>query len=219
MKIRAFSVLAATGGLLGAAMLVASFSLNVGPAPDMTSSAQLIAFGRANFSLVLWGAWLQAIGPVFIVLFAFAIVYLSGAGTRVAGWMTIFGTCTLMTVSLVEIVFYMSALNSDPESMSVISLELIRSVQHLYFIVAAPALFLPLGVVILGADVLPRILGYLALALGAAFGAAGMITLHDLVVPVAVQASASIQVIWWLAAAVTLIVRSGRQVAGNEADR
>jgi hypothetical protein len=213
MKIQSFSVLAAISGLLGAAMLVASFSLNVGPAPGATTSAQLIAFGRENFSLILWGAWLQAIGPVFIVLFAFAIVYLSGAGTRVAGWMTIFGACTLMTVSLVEIIFYMSALNTDPEGMSVISLEVIHSVQHLHFIVAAPALFLPLGFVILCAHVLPRLLGYLAFLLGAAFAGEGMITLHSLVVPVAVQASASIQVIWWLAAAVTLIIRSGRQRA------
>jgi hypothetical protein len=217
MKIRSFSVLAAAGGLLGAAMLVTSFSLNVGPAPEATTSAQLVAFGRDNFSLILWGAWLQAIGPVFIVLFAFAIVYLSGAGTRVAGWMTIFGACTLMTVSLVEIVLYMSALNPDPEVMSAISLELIRSVQHLYFIVAAPALFFPLGVVILGANVIPRLLGYLALVLGAAFALAGIITLHSLVVPVAIQASASVQVIWWLAAAVTLIVRSVRDGAGKEA--
>jgi len=217
MKIRSFSVLSAISGLLGAAMLVASFSLNVGPASNATTSAQLIAFGKENFSLILWGAWLQAIGPVFIVLFAFAIVYLSGAGARIAGWMTIFGTCTLMTVSLVEVVFYMSALNADPEAMAVISLELIHSVQHLNFIVAAPALFLPLGIAILGAPVLPRLLGYIALVLGAGFAVAGMITLQSLVVPVAVQASASIQVIWWVAAAVTLIVRSERQVARKEA--
>jgi hypothetical protein len=97
--------------------------------------------------------------------------------------------------------------------MALISLELIRAVQHLYFIVAAPAFFLPLGIVILGSNVLPRLLGYLALVLGAAFAIAGVVTLLSLTVPVVVQAAASIQVLWWLAAAITLIVRAGKASA------
>ena len=57
--------------------------------------------------------------------------------------------------------------------MAEISYALIHSVQHLYFIVAAPALWLPLGLVILGSQVLPRILGYLALVLAAGYALAG----------------------------------------------
>jgi hypothetical protein len=210
MSTKTGSILAAISGILGAVMLIASFSLNAGPPSDVTTSAQLIAFDTQNFNLILWGAWLQAIGPVFIVLFAFTIVSLAGATTRIAGWMTIFGATTLMTVSLIEIVFYISALNNNPATMALISYELIHAVQHLYFIVAAPALFLPLGIVILGSDILPRLLGYLALVLGAAFALAGVLTLLSLIVPVVVQASASIQVIWWLATAITLIVRAGK---------
>jgi hypothetical protein len=97
--------------------------------------------------------------------------------------------------------------------MPLISLELIRAVQHLYFIVASPALFLPLGIVILGSDVLPRLLGYLAIVLAAVFALAGVVTLLSLTVPVVVQASASIQVLWWLAAAITLIVRARKASA------
>ena len=99
--------------------------------------------------------------------------------------------------------------------MALISYELIRAVQHLYFIVATPAFFLPLGIVILGSDVLPRLLGYLALVLGAAFAIAGVVTLLSLTVPVVVQASASIQVVWWLAAAIALIVRVGKTSAAT----
>jgi hypothetical protein len=210
MAKKPFSILAATSGMLGAAMLVASFSMNVGPPADATTSAQLIPFNGQNFDLILWGAWLQAVGPVFIVLFAFAIVSVAGGMTRVAGWMTFFGAGILMTVSLVEIVFYMSALNNDPGTMPVISYELIHAVQHLYFIIAAPALFIPLGIVILGAEILPRVLGSVAVVLGIAFALAGVVTLHNLIVPVVVQASASIQVVWWLAAAITLVVRAGK---------
>jgi len=39
---------------------------------------------------------------------------------------------------------------------------------------------------------------------------AGVVTLHSLIVPVVVQASASIHVVWWLTAATTLIVRAGK---------
>jgi hypothetical protein len=212
MSTKSVSLLAAICGLLGAVMLIASFSLNPGP-PSNATSAQLIAFGTQNFSSILWGAWLQAVGPVLIVLFAVTLVSLAGATTRIAGWMTLFGASTLMTVNLVEIVFYISALYSTPATMALISLELIRAVQHLYFIVAAPVFFLPLGMVILSSAVLPRLLGYLALVLGAVFAIAGVVTLLSLSVPVVVQAAASIQVVWWVAAAIILIMRMGKASA------
>jgi hypothetical protein len=89
------------------------------------------------------------------------------------------------------------------------SLALIYSVQHLWLIVGAPALWLPLGLVILGSDVLPRILGYLALVLAAGYALAGVVTLFDLIVPPAVQILAGVlPALWWLAAAGTLIVRA-----------
>ena len=89
------------------------------------------------------------------------------------------------------------------------SLALIHSVQHLWFIVAAPALWLPLGLVILGSHVLPRVLGYLAVVLAAGYALAGVATLPDLTVPAAVQVSAGvIPALWWLAAAGTLLTRA-----------
>jgi hypothetical protein len=190
-------------------MLGVSFGINTGPPFDATI-AQKIAFDHQNFASILWGAWLQAIGPVFIVLFALHLVFLAHANTRLAGWMTLFGAMTLMTVSLIEIVFYISALYDTPTVMVQISYELISAVQHLYFIVAAPAFFIPLGIVILGSDVLPRLLGYLALLLGAAFAIVGAATVLSLEIPNVVQNSASIQVLWWLAAAIALIVRTTR---------
>jgi hypothetical protein len=69
-------------------MLGLSFALAVGPPPDATR-AELIRFGQQHCAGVLWGAWLQAVGPVFIVLFAFALAHLAGATLRLAGWMTL----------------------------------------------------------------------------------------------------------------------------------
>jgi hypothetical protein len=207
MSTKLFRMLSALTCIVGVIMLITSFSINPGP-PSNATSTQLIAFGNQYFTSILWGAWLQAVGPLLTVLFAFAIVSLAGATTRLAGLMTMFGGTILMMVSLVEITFYISALYSNPATTALISLDLIHAVQHLYFIVAAPALFLPLGAVILGSRVLPRVFGYLALVLGAAFAILGVVTLFTLTLPVAVLAFASIQTLWWLAAAITLIVRT-----------
>lgn len=199
---------AAVSGLLGTCMLGISFAINSNGPPAGASGAQLAAFGQQHHDAILWGAWLQAVGPVLIVLFALAIVVLARATARLAGWMTLFGASTLMTVSLVEIVGYIGTLQTSPATMAGTSLALIYSVQHLYFIVAAPAVWLPLGLVILGSGVLPRILGYLALVLAAAFALAGVFTLLDLTVPVAVQIFGSVQALWWLAAAGILLMRA-----------
>jgi hypothetical protein len=176
-------------------------------------------FGQQYYASVLWGAWLQAVGPVFIVLFAFSLVHLAGATHRLAGWMTLFGAAILMTVSLIEITFYISALHTDPPIMPFISLKLISAAQHLYFIVAAPALFLPLGLVLISSPILPRLFGYLALLLAAAFAALGVIFLRTLTLPGPVLASGGIQAFWWLAAAITLIVRSRKISNENETIR
>jgi hypothetical protein len=208
MSIKLFRRLSGLSGIIGVILLGISFTINPGP-PANTTTAQLIAFANQNFTSILWGAWLQAVGPLLIVLFAFALVSLAGATTRLAGWMTMFGGAILMTVSLVEITLYMGTLYATTTKF--VSLDLIHAVQHLYFIVAAPSLFLPLGAVLLGSAVLPRVFGYLALALGAAFAILGVVFLSSLTLPATVLASAGdIQAFWWLAAAITLIVRSAK---------
>ncbi len=206
MSTRLFRILSALSGIVGVIMLITSFSINPGP-PSNATSAQLIAFATQNFTSILWGAWLQAVGPLLIVLFAFALVCLAGATTRLAGWMTLFGGAILMMVSLIEITFYIGTLYN--QTTGLVSIDLIHAVQHLYFIVAAPALFLPLGAVILGSYVLPRVFGYLALVLGAAFAILGVVSLYSLTLPAVVTAFAGLQTLWWLAAAITLIVRAG----------
>jgi len=206
---RSFCILSGLSGVIGVALLAISFIINPGP-PENTTSAELIRFGHENYAKILWGAWLQAVAPVLIVLFAFSLVHLCRATQRLAGWMSFFGATTLMCVSLAEITFYISALHHDPDVLPSISLGLISAVQHLYFIVAAPALFLPLGLVLLGAPILPRAFGFLALALAIAFAALGVIFLLNLTLPVGVTAFAGVQALWWLAASVALIFRSGR---------
>ena len=203
---RRFCLLSGLSGVAGVVMLGASFAINNGPPPDPDSSA-LLEFGRQHYASILWGAWLQAVGPALIVLFAFALVKLSGATQRLSGWMTFFGATVLMTVSLVEVTFYIGALNPHPPMMPSIALHLIYAVQHLYFVVAAPALFLPLGIVLLQSQVLPPVFAYLALLLAAVFAVLGVCYMMTMILPLWVTAIAGVQALWWLGAAVTLMVR------------
>ena len=72
---------------------------------------------------------------------------------------------------------------------------------------AAPAVFFPLGAVILESRVLPRVLGYLSLVLGGAFAISGVVYLFAQVLAVVVALSI-IQGVWFLAAAITLLIRT-----------
>ena len=81
---RSFCILSGLSGVTGVVLLIVSFVINSGPPPGGTS-ADLVKFGQQNYANILWGAWLQAVGPVVIALFAFALVLLAGAGQRLAG--------------------------------------------------------------------------------------------------------------------------------------
>ena len=214
MSDRLFRLLSALCAIVGAILLIISFSINPGP-PAMATDAQIIAFNSQNATLISWGAWLQTVGPLLIVLFAFSLVSLAGATSRLAGWMTMLGGMILVAIDLVEVIFYFSSLSPDPASMGPISISMIHGLQHLYFIIGAPSLFLPLGVVILTSRVLPQILGYLALALGVIFGILGIVFAPVLIVPAAVTALGGIEAIWWLAAAITLIVLAYRKAPAS----
>lgn len=204
---KTFRLFCGGSGIAGVILLVISFNLNPGPPANATLD-QIIVFGNQYYRSILWGGWLQAVAPALIILFAFSLVYLSEATKTLAGWMTFFGGVVLMTVSLIEITFYFSALFPSPTAGILISLNLIHAAQHLYFIVAAPALFIPLGIVLMRSAVLPRIFAWLACLMGVLFFTIGILFLTDLVLPLWVTAIAGVQAIWWLAAAIALIARS-----------
>ncbi|HEY0755760.1 MAG TPA: hypothetical protein VGD98_17510, partial [Ktedonobacteraceae bacterium] len=214
MSKQLFRILSALSCIAGNIMLSVSFAINPGP-PNNPTSAQLIAFGEQYATSIFVGAWLQAVSPLFIVMFACALVCLADATNRLSGWMTMFGSVILVMVSLIEVSFYLSAFAPNPSSMGLISLDLIHAIQHLYFIIAAPALFLPLGVVILSSRVLPRVFAYLAFLLGTAFAILGVVYLSALTLPLFVQAFAGVQTLWWLGAAITLLVLTRKKAATN----
>ena len=80
-----------------------------------------------------------------------------------------------------------------------------------YWLMLAPVLFLPLGTVLLSPRVPRGIFGYLVLPLAVAFAGLGAIFLFALTLPDAVTALAGVPAMWLLAAAITLLARTGKQ--------
>jgi hypothetical protein len=199
--------LSAISGIIGVILLIISFNINPGPTPG-SSYEQLVAFGHQYYASILWGAWLQTVGPFLIIIFAFSLVFLSGAGQTLAGWMTFFGAGILMTVSLIEITFYIAVLFKDPPLGSLVGLNIIYAVQHLYFIIAAPALFIPLGILLRNSGILPKWFSWSAIGMGVLFAILGIVFLLRLVLPIWVTAIAGIQAIWWLTSSIVMIIRT-----------
>lgn len=80
-----------------------------------------------------------------------------------------------------------------------------------YWLMLAPVLFLPLGIVLLSSQVRRGIFGYVVLPLAVAFAAFGAICLFTLILPDAVTVLAGVQAIWLVAAAITLLARNEKQ--------
>jgi hypothetical protein len=213
-----FARSAAVAGILGVAMIGISFGIVPGPPTGLTG-AQLISYGQQNSASVQWGSLLQAAGPVFIMIFAFSIVVLAGVASRLSGILTFFGGVLLTIVSMIEVLFYTGiltgALNGSAAEAQ-FSLDLVYAVQHFYFGVAAPAVFFPLGFVILKSKVLPKVFGYLALVLGGVFVVLGLAYVYTIALPNTVTDLGVVQAFWWIAAAVYLLVRADKIVSLND---
>jgi hypothetical protein len=196
-------------------LLVASFVMNPAP-PASFAPDQLRDFAIQHHAQIVLGGWLQGISSLLVVLFALALVHLAGATHRFAGWVTLLSGGAILMVSLVEVTFYLAAVQaveSGDTASGLVSNNLIKAVQHVFLI--APALLLPLGFVLLGSDVLPRVFAYLALAMGATLQVFGLVGLFNALQSV-IDVLLIVQSVWFIAAAVVLFARSGRRVRGDE---
>jgi hypothetical protein len=80
-----------------------------------------------------------------------------------------------------------------------------------YWLMLAPVLFLPLGIVLLSSQVRRGLFGYVLLLLAVVFAVLGAIFLFTLTLPDAVTVLAGAQAVWLLATAITLVARSRKQ--------
>src|SRR5580692_2279021 len=197
-------IVAGLCGIFGAVALVSSFVMNPAPPAEFTVS-QLRDFAVQHHNGIVFGAWLQGMGSLLLVLFAIALVHLAGATHQFAGWVTLLAGATILMVSLVEITFYLGAVQAAEAgdlTSGTVSNALIKAVQHVFLI--APALLLPLGAVLLDAQILPRVFAYVALAIGATLQIFGLVGLFSVLQPI-IDDVLIVQALWFVAAGVVLL--------------
>lgn len=216
MSTRLFRTLIALTGFIGVAALMFSFSINPGP-PAGATIPQIMAWGKANENLILAGAWFQAFGSLLNVIFILALIHMSDAGQKLSGWITAFAAIVIMGVSLVEVSFYISAIESgvagDMTALS-ISLYLIKAIQHAYVIVPAPTLLIGLGIVLLNARLFPRAFSYIFIAFGLVMGILGLIGTF---VPMQgiIDSVLAAQEVWFAITAIVLAVNARKVENGK----
>jgi len=207
-------VLIALSGILGTVLLGLYFGVGFSTGLAQLSSAatqtQVVSVATQYHTLWYLGTWLQATGSLLSVVFFLALVQKSGATARLAGLLTTVGSAVLLAVVLIEGVFTIdlaqAAANGHLET-SLTSFDLMTVFTYIYPIVPAPVIFLGLGTILLGSRLLPRVFGFLAFGLGIAFAIVGLIALFTTAILSIVVLS--LQALWVLAAAITLLVSAG----------
>ncbi len=193
---------------------MSGFAVNPGPPPGETAS-HLLAYAGANHSAILIGGWLQVTGTLVLAVFALALASSAGFLGRVSGAVLVVGLCTLLAVSLGEMVCYAGLASSHGATVRVAA-DLIPGVQHGYTIVAAPLVFLALGMGILRSASLPKTLAMAALGFGITFWVLGLVGVIASIQPL-VDFFAGFQALWWVVAAATVGLRGVGRASGAEA--
>jgi hypothetical protein len=210
MSERKLRLLGAACGIGGPIALTLYFGAPAATSfPDATdSNTNLMAYAISHASLFYLGAWLQATGALLSVLFFLVLVQLAGATRRLAGLVTIVASALLLSVVLVEGAFLMAvpgAAASGNSAAMRLAFDLSNGgFVRVFPLAPASATFVALGAVLLGADVVHRWFGYLAVAIGAAFEVAGFAAIYGGAGLTAALILSIGQEFWILAAAIAL---------------
>lgn len=213
MSPRLFRLLTSLCGIFGTILLGTyfgvGFSIGLAQLPPSATMAQVVRIATQYQSLWYLGTWLQATGSLLSVIFFLALVHKAGATVRLAGVLTALGSAVLLAVVLIEGVFTIDLAQAAVNGHQVTSLssfDIMTVFTHIYPIVPAPLIFLALGTVLLGSQVLPRVFSYLALSLGIAFEIVGLVGLFT--TPILSVVVLALQSLWTLSAAITFMFRS-----------
>jgi len=200
--------------MLGPLMLAAYFAAPLLEPPlarlvyaPHPTTAQVVDIGRRYHELLYAGTWLQATGALLAVIFFLALADLTGGTRPLAAKITQLGSAVLLAVVLAEVVFtltWASAAVDGQATSSRASFDLMSAFIRVFPLVPAPALYLSVGVLLLGIPVLPSAFARLALALGAAFAVTGLIGIFLSAAAAATAGLSGLQVVWVIAAAIAL---------------
>jgi hypothetical protein len=205
---------AASAGIAGPVALLVYFT-----APALlswpyagASPGELSRYALDHETLFYAGAWLRATGTLLSVVFFLALVVLADAAATLPGLVTVLGSASLLTVVLVEAAFLVAvpiAAAANDQATAATAFSLGNGVFVRVFPLApASATLIALGILLRDRPVIDRRLGTVALTLGAAFEAAGIIAIFSAAGLVAVIVLSVGQAAWTVAAAVSLWRRS-----------
>ncbi len=200
-------------GILGTIMLGLYFGIGAGVglatlSPEATQ-AQILSMATQYHDLWYLGTWLQGTGTLLSVIFFLSLVQQAGASSKLAGVLTLLGSAVLLGVVLIEGVFTIDlaqAAADGHQATSVTSFDLMSVFSHIYPIAPAPVIFLALGIILVGARVLPRGFGYVAFVLGVVFAIAGLVGLFT--TPILTLIPLALQGIWIVVAAITMLFQA-----------
>lgn len=216
MSERALRIASGLSGILGPIALAVYFG-----APALTnwpyagaSAASLTSYATSHQILFFVGAWLQVTGTLLSLILFLTIVQLAGATSRLPGLVVIVASAALLALVLVEAALLMevplAAANGDSATV-VTTFDLSNGVFARVFPLApASATYLGLGAVILGSGVLHRRFGYVAVALGLAFEAAGILALFTVAGLILAILLSITQELWIVGAAVAILGSSAQ---------
>ena len=188
----------------------------------LTSVTQLRDLVTKHRSAIFLDAWLMAIGSFLSVIFYIGLVYISGAIIRFSGLLAIIASAVMLTVALVDVTFMVEAANAailGHTDTTKVAFDFIagggEAFDYTFIFGPAPMLITSIGIVLLGADIIPRFFGYAAIAVGIMFFLAG---LSGIFYPRASAITAIFEVVqlsrvvWVLSSAIfILIFRKGGQ--------
>ncbi len=213
-----WTLLAGAAGFAGASALGCSFAI-LPPPPGLDAPVTALAhYVASHHHTMLAAAWLEATGTLLFVIFVLALVYLAGPRAGLAGRVTTLASAAVLVVSLVYDVMLIAIAQSaalgprqDPTALAAYGL--FAAVEHVFLL--APSLFLPLGLILLRTQVLPRPFALLAVSFGVVapiLGLAGLYTVtanNNGPVGAAINVLVGMQTLWIIAASLTLPL-SGR---------
>jgi hypothetical protein len=204
-------ILLSSIGIVGVVALMVSFSINPAP-PTNLSTAGIASWGVAHQNLIDMGAWLQGVGSFLEIIFFFYLIFLADHSNKLIGWIVSFAAMMIMAVSLVEVGFYLSAvqggISGDLNLLST-SLNLIKAIQHAYVIAPAPAFLIAIGIMFLKSQILPKIHAYIALALGIVLAILGFMGVFSSLQSV-IDGVLAAQEVWIAALAINVMVYKGK---------
>lgn len=217
--------LAGAAGFTGASAL--GFSFGMLPPPPALSAplTALSRYGAVHHHLMMAAAWLEGAGTALYVIFVLALVYLAGARAGFAGRVTALAAAVVLAVSLIYDVMLIAiaqsaALGGRQTTTALVAYGLFAATEHVFLL--APPLFLPLGLILLRASLLPRPFAILAVIFGAVapiLGLAGLFTVsanNNGPIGAAINVLLATTGLWIIAASVALVLR-GSQAAGGRA--